>query len=88
MTTRTPPTADDIAGRTQAGRDAYNQRRRELRALGIATVPDLYDDDQLDDDSDPTGAQRFWRRLAAESDTTRAYDHETQTLVERAERRH
>lgn len=45
MTTRTPPTADDLAGRSQRGKDAYNQRRAQLRALGITPPPDLYGQD-------------------------------------------
>jgi hypothetical protein len=66
MTTRTPPTADDLAGTSERGRAAYNERRRSLRDRGIAVILDLYGDDVLDDETDPTGAQRFWRRYAAE----------------------
>jgi hypothetical protein len=40
MTTRTPPTAGDIAGTTARGQAAYNQRRRDLASKGIL-IPDV-----------------------------------------------
>jgi hypothetical protein len=42
--TRTPPTANDIAGTTTRGRAAYNQRRRDLASKGIH-IADRHDDD-------------------------------------------
>jgi hypothetical protein len=78
MTTRTPPTADDLAGRSQRGKDAYNERRRILARMGIST-PDLYDDDALDDESDPSGAIRYWRD---EANKTARIDAENRVFEE------
>ena len=81
MTTRTPPTEADIRGETQAGRDAYNERRRYCRDNGLAVPPDLYGQDELDDESDPTGAQRFWRDMAARTAQSIEHERETTRLV-------
>jgi hypothetical protein len=45
---------------------AYKERRAQLKGLGIE-IADVYGQDELDDEFDPTGARRHWRRLAAET---------------------
>jgi hypothetical protein len=92
MTTHSDPiTADDIAGLTERGRTAYNQRRRWLRAEGLAVLPDLYSDDDplphereiraiadagADHDYQPTGETQYWADHAAETAATVAQERE------------
>jgi hypothetical protein len=84
MTIRTPPTADDLTGSSERGAAAYNERRRYLRDNGIAVIFDLYDDDALDDETDPTGALRFWRQHAAETAQNIADERAFTQVYERA----
>jgi hypothetical protein len=54
-------TQADLDGETEAGRQAYNERRRYLRDQGIAVIPDLYNDDEREDDVVlEEGARSYW----------------------------
>jgi hypothetical protein len=82
MTTRTPPTAEDIRGETQRGRDAYNERRRWMRSQGLRVPPDLYDDDLVyvtDDRPARYSEAQYWEDVGAERRAGEVYERETQS---------
>jgi hypothetical protein len=62
-----------LDGTSERGQAAYNERRRYLRDQGIEVIPDLYNDDELDDDSSSSWGSAaadyweadYWRDRAA-----------------------
>lgn len=71
---------------TDADIRAYNERRARLRSEGLRVPPDLYGQDELDDEADPTGALRFYERVNAENDAAIAAEIEDRELFAALER--
>ena len=76
-------TADDNGADLEPWQLEYNRRRSYLRSIGTA-IPDRYGQDQYDDESDPTGAERFWQGQAAEKAREEAQEQAWAAADERA----